>query len=229
MMAGSPSGGLFIAKMIAFSITFATLLILVRILTIEDYGLYKQAFLLYGTLLPILGLGLPASLLYFAVSEPRARSTYVFQTLILLSALALLGACLLFGLAYWGPQTLRMSALLPLIPPLSALLALSLLTSLFEPFLFASRAFRLVAGVHLGSEIFRAFLVVAAAGLIGGVPSILGAGIVWAGTRCLAMAACFSHLGVTLPRQFDALALSRQCKYALPYALGGIALICAEG
>jgi O-antigen/teichoic acid export membrane protein len=83
--------------------------------------------------------------------------------------------------------------------------------------------------VHVGFEVFRALLVMAAAGLIGGVPSILGAAIIWAGARCLGMAVSFSRLGVTLPRQLDALALSRQWKYALPFALGAIALTCAEG
>ncbi len=43
------------------------------------------------------------------------------------------------------------------------------------------------------------------------------------------MAACFARFGITLPRRLDPGTLGRQCNYALPYALGVIALTCAEG
>jgi O-antigen/teichoic acid export membrane protein len=229
MLAGSPSFGLFGARTIAFGITFAVPLFLVRVLTTEDFGLYKQAFLLHSTLLPIFQFGLPASLLYFAINDRANRSTYVFNTLILLSAFSILGAGLLFSIAYWNPHALGVSTLLPLIPPLSGLLTLSLLASPLEPLLFASRAFRLAAGVQVASDAVRALLVTIAAGLGGGVPSILAAAIIWAGARCVGLAACFSRLGVSLPRKLDSLALSRQCKYALPFALAVIVGTCADG
>ena len=225
----SPSFSLFAARVVAFGITFMVPLILVRLLTIEEFGLYKQAFLLHSTLFVILQFGLPASLLYFAVHDQEARPAYVLQTIILLTALAILGSGLLFGLAWWGPRAFSLSTLRPFIPLLSGLLAVSLLASPFEPLLLATRAFRLAAGVHLGFEAFRALLMTAAAGLVGGVSSILIASIVWGGARCLGMGVCLAKFGIALPRRLDPETLGRQCNYALPYALGVIALTCAEG
>ena len=68
--------------MFAFAVAFFVPMVNVRSLSVEEYGYYRQFWLLFSTLVPILILGFPRSLLYyFPRSETRAeKSVYVTQT-----------------------------------------------------------------------------------------------------------------------------------------------------
>ena len=225
----SPAVNLFAGRGLALLLTFAVPLLLVRMLTVEDFGLYKQVFLLHSTLLAILQFGLPSSLLYFAVHDSSTRALYVFQTFVLLGCLAALGAALLLTVAPSIVDTFGGPPLRSLLLPTAILLVLSLLTSPLEPILLAVRAFGLVARVQFASESLRALLVIAAAGLFVGVRPIIWASIVWEAIRCLGMTVCLKRLSITNARwRLDASALSRQCRYALPFGAAVVVAICAE-
>jgi O-antigen/teichoic acid export membrane protein len=65
---------------------FIVPLVNVRTMTKEEYGYYRQFWLLYETLTPILILGFPRSLLYHLprVDSRSERSTYITQTVLFL-------------------------------------------------------------------------------------------------------------------------------------------------
>jgi O-antigen/teichoic acid export membrane protein len=74
---------LFTGKLIAFAIQFITPIILVRLLSKEDYGLYQLAILIAITLQPILGLGLNSSLYYFFRIYKEKNAQLLSQTLLM--------------------------------------------------------------------------------------------------------------------------------------------------
>lgn len=77
---------LFVGKVLAFIVQFITPIILIRILTKTDYGIYQQFILFTGILLPVLGLCLNTSLFYFyPVSEQKDRNAFIIQTFGILS------------------------------------------------------------------------------------------------------------------------------------------------
>ncbi|MDH4037833.1 MAG: oligosaccharide flippase family protein [Candidatus Krumholzibacteria bacterium] len=80
-------------RIIAYVAMFFVPLVNTRMLSVEDYGYYRQFWLLVETLVPMLVLAFPRSLLYFI---PRAESrqeasALVSQTVVALSAMAFLG------------------------------------------------------------------------------------------------------------------------------------------
>ncbi|MCI0452870.1 MAG: oligosaccharide flippase family protein [Candidatus Latescibacteria bacterium] len=66
---------------------FIVPLVNVRTLTVDEYGYYKQFWLIYETVTPIVILGFSRSLLYFLprIEEPEKRSAYITQTVMFLA------------------------------------------------------------------------------------------------------------------------------------------------
>src|SRR5262245_51977926 len=73
---------------------FVVPLINVRTLSKEEYGYYRQFWLIFETLTPILILGFPRSLLYYLprVESREERSAYLTQTVMFLAFGAVLAA-----------------------------------------------------------------------------------------------------------------------------------------
>ncbi len=73
---------LMFAKGAAYVLGFALPLVLVRRLSREEFGLYKQVFLVVSTSLAVLPLGLSLSAYYFIPREPEGkRGAVVFNVL----------------------------------------------------------------------------------------------------------------------------------------------------
>lgn len=80
--------------MVAYAVMFFVPLVNVRALTVSDYSYYRQFWLLYETMFPLLTLAFPRGLLYHL---PRAesreeKSAYITQAVLFLSFTAFLGA-----------------------------------------------------------------------------------------------------------------------------------------
>lgn len=81
-----------VGRMVSYAVMFFVPLVNVRTLSVEEYGYYRQFWLIFETLTPIIILGFPRSLLYYL---PRAetreeRSRYITQTVLFLVAGSLL-------------------------------------------------------------------------------------------------------------------------------------------
>ena len=63
------------AKLLAFSFNIALPLLLVRRLSLSEFGLYKQSFLVVGTVSTILPLGFAMTAYYFLPREKENRGT----------------------------------------------------------------------------------------------------------------------------------------------------------
>lgn len=84
-------GILTLGRVFAFAAMFFVPIVNVRTLSVEEYGYYRQFWLLFETLTPILILGFPRSLLYyFPRSEShREKAVYVTQTVVFLFAVSI--------------------------------------------------------------------------------------------------------------------------------------------
>jgi O-antigen/teichoic acid export membrane protein len=70
------------AKVLGYAVTFIVPLLLVRLLSLVDFGLYKQAFLVIATAQAILPLGVGLSAFYFLAREPEHRPSIVLNILL---------------------------------------------------------------------------------------------------------------------------------------------------
>jgi O-antigen/teichoic acid export membrane protein len=106
---------LFIARLASAALVFALPLVLVRVLSPTVFGLYKQFFLVGGTVLLAGQLGLTQSLFYFLPRGGEGRGAYFTQALASLSALGALAGVVLFAVLSWWHGTGELAAIrLPL-------------------------------------------------------------------------------------------------------------------
>lgn len=219
---------LFTGRMLAFLVTFGTPLILVRLFSVEEFGLYKQVLLVHGTLLQILQFALPASLSYFAVWNVEARSSFISQTFWLLILAGVLGGSLLIifrrQLATW----MQSPGLESLIPLLALFIVLSLSSAFLEGLMIALKHTHRAAWTYFCLEMTRTGAMIGAVLLMGGVVAILWAGVLWAFARCVTLFAYVRRLGVALFRRLERRRVLEQWRYAYPFAFGVILLTCAD-
>lgn len=87
-----------IGKAMSTVITVVTPFFLVRALTQDEFGLYKQVFLIYATLVQIIPLGLVPSLFYFLPNAGEKRTPYItfVQKYLLLICVVTFGLLVIF-------------------------------------------------------------------------------------------------------------------------------------
>lgn len=97
------SGPLVLSRLTSAALTFSLPLILVRLLSPEGFGVYKQFFLVAQTLLLVGQLGLTQSLYYFLPRGGSERGSYVSHALVLVTLLgAMAGIGLYLGAPFLG-------------------------------------------------------------------------------------------------------------------------------
>ncbi len=112
---------LMLSRLASAGLTFFIPLVLARAFAPEEYGTWKQAWLVASTLYFVLQLGLAQSLYYFLPREPRMRALHLTQASLCLAALGALAAAALVAL---GPQLGRYFGN-PELPPLAPWIALT--------------------------------------------------------------------------------------------------------
>src|SRR5437764_5494929 len=76
-----------VAKVAGYALTLPLPLVLVRVLTQSDFGLYKQAFQVITTMLTLLGLQVALSIYYFLPRYPDRKPHVVMNVLVFYAAL----------------------------------------------------------------------------------------------------------------------------------------------
>lgn len=208
-----------IARIAGFVISFAVPLVLVRIFDKSEFGLYKQLFLISGSAVPILTLGLHASLYYFVPRDDGDGHRFIIQALGLLS---LTGALALAGLtvgANWISGHFGAPQLAHLLPVLGLFVLLSVPGDIVTALPLIDRRPTLAAATMAGSDLVRSGLMIAAAVLFRDVEAVVWAVIAVAALRGVWL---LSYIRWRRPRR--ARSLNRhdtllQLRYALPFAI----------
>ena len=90
-----PALVLMTGRTLGFIVAFAIPMVLARLFDQNDFGTYKQVFLIFATLYGVAQMGMAESLYYFLPSQPENAGRFVMNTLL---ALATLGLGSLLGL-----------------------------------------------------------------------------------------------------------------------------------
>jgi O-antigen/teichoic acid export membrane protein len=206
---------LVIARAFGAAVTVAIPVALGRLLPPEDYGTFRQVFLVSSTAYFLFLLGIPQSLYYFLprAAEPERR-LYLGQTLSLLLGIALLAGTGL-GLATPLLRWLGGEELAALRLPLAIHFAGLLGGMALEPGLTSRGRAGAAALAFVASDAVRTagYVVPALLGL--GVTAVVWGGAVFAVLRLLAAWAVL--LGPGRGPIFSRRLARRQLRYALPY------------
>jgi O-antigen/teichoic acid export membrane protein len=219
-------GILTLGRFLTYAVMFVVPMVNVRSLSVEEYGYYRQFWLIFETLSPIIILGFSRSLLYYLPrSQTREeKSTYITQTILVLTVgsvvamamYALMGHNLGQGLGaatrgfYWR---------------LSAFTFLMVVTDYMEV-LFVAQRRPIAQSVYHGTVWGAQALVVIVASYVSrDVSTIIWALTVLAFARFL-FAIIYTHVNYSLSLSRISLrSVREQASFAVPVGLAGIALL----
>jgi O-antigen/teichoic acid export membrane protein len=213
------------AKTVGFVFSIALPLLLVRRLDREQYGLYKQAFLLITTAMTVLPVGVPMSAFYFLPREKTRRRETVLNIVLFHVAVGSLacGALVLFPsilTAIFGDARLA---------PYSAWIGTAILFWITGAFLdmlpVANDEIRLAAACIIGIQASRALIFVGAVLFFGTLRSLLAAAILHGLVQTLVLGCYLESRFAGFWHAFDWQMLREQLSYAIPLGAAGILMI----
>ena len=206
---------------LGFIAAFAIPMVLARVFDQDDFGTYKQLFLIYGTLFGISQLGMAESLYYFLPVQARKGGGYIFNTLMVLLSVGIASALLLWITQAYVAKLLNNPDLIGYIPWIGVYLLFMLLAVVLEIVMTVKKQHLSASLTYAASDLLRTFLYVA--------PVLMFSNILW----LLLGAVCFAIIRFILAfayvvREFgsdlrpDKPLLRKHLAYAIPFGVSGL-------
>jgi O-antigen/teichoic acid export membrane protein len=212
----------------ALLFTFLIPILLARSLSIEEFGAYKQIFLLFGTYTVLLRFGLESSLYYFLPREPTRVHVYISQTIIFYIVIGVLFIGISIYLKEPIAGLMGNPSLSPHIPLVTFFTVMMLIAAPTEAIMIALKDARKASTVIFSFEALKAFLFTVPALLFSSVRAILcGAVLLAAGRMAFLGFYLYKGLGMTLSRITRA-DFTPQLRYALPFWVASILVTLAD-
>ena len=215
---------LLVAKTLAFAFAFALPVLLTRSLSQNEYGLFKQVFLIITTLTALLPLGFGMSAYYYLPREQDlARRGQVILNILLFNLVMGLVACLVLG---FRPGLIgaifRDPAMSSYAPLAGVVILLWLFSSFLETVAVANQELRLATIFIVAGQLTRTILLLAAAILFDSVAALIYAAMIHGVLQSLALIWYASTRFPGFWRAFDKSLTLKQVAYALPFGMAGL-------
>ncbi len=219
------SAWLLFAKIIGFGFSFLLPLLIVRYLSRENVGLYRESFLVIVNAVAILPFGFSMSAYYYLSRETERRGAVVFNILLFNFVVGGL-ACLALSLY---PQMLgnilRNDELTILAPKIGLVIWIWMFSTFLETVAIANQEARLATAFIIFAQFSKTFLMVSAVFLFATVESFINAAII---QGLLQTAILLVYLYYSFPKYWTAFRPAfflEQMIYTAPFGLVGILLI----
>ena len=211
------------AKVAGYALTLPLPLVLVRVLSQSDFGLYKQAFQVITTMLTLLSLQVSISIYYFLPRHPDRKPHVVMNVLIFYAVLG--GAtALLFALyPQWITHIFKTNDLVPYVPLVGAATLLWLMGSLLEVVTIADGDVRSASTFTVVIQFTKSALLIAAGLVFGTIQAIVIAAVVQGAVLCVILFTYLRKRYGRFWRAFDPQLFKAQFANALPFGLGALA------
>jgi O-antigen/teichoic acid export membrane protein len=212
------------AKTISFAFAIALPLLLVRRLSQQDLGLYKQVFFVVTTAMNLLPLGFGMSAFFFLPREPTRQPAVIANILAFLLAAGSLAAVLLLvwpGFIVWlfgTPELARMAR------PLGVVVLLWTVGSFLELITVAVQDVRASTAFIVLAQFSKTTLLIGAAAIVGTVDSLLVAALLQGVVQIAVMVLYLRRRFPGFWRAADWPLLRRQGAYALPLGMSSLVI-----
>ncbi len=213
----SQSAWILVAKFIGFVVNTILPLLVVRYLSIDNVGVYRQSFLVAADAVLVLPLGLSMSAYYFLNRDPEKQPAAVLN---IVAFNFVMGAAA-FSLLFFFPEVLGSTFRSPELERLAPVIGLAIWLWLFAAFLetaaLALQEARLAAGFIVLFNVLKASFMVFAVIVYGSVDSLLYAAIIMFAVQSAVLVAFLQY---RFPRFWTAIDLPffrKQLAYALPF------------
>ena len=213
---------LLIAKILAFALSIALPLLLVRRLSQEDFGLYKQAFLVVGTALALLPLGFQMSAYYFLPRDTERQGLIILNIMLFHLVMAALGALVLLLFPQLLGTIFHSRDLITYAPIIAAVIFFWVFSSYLEAVSVAHQEARLSTIFIISSQLTKTGLLLIAAMMFGSIRALIYAALVQGILQTIIL---LFYLRSRFPRfwaRFDWAVLRTQLSYAMPFGIAGL-------
>ncbi len=211
-----------LARCLAFALQFMHPIILVRVFTKVEYGLYGQLLLICATLIPLAQMGMSHGLYYFVPREPEKKAAVITQTLLFVVGLSTLFVGLLLVFRSSIATAFHNSEMTGYLLPLGLYAFFMMSSSFLEASMIAEDRARLASFVIVGSQAAHSATVISVALSTNDIGYILYALVLFSFTR-------FVFQGVYLGRKYDLSVRKieprfwkRQLAYSIPIGLDNV-------
>lgn len=216
---------LMMANVIATAISFALPPVLTRVMSVPDYGLYKQAFQIMASALALLNLQVAVSVFYYSAREP-AKKLQVALNVMLFYGLVGIGIFLVFLVwPSWVTLIFHGSDLVPYTPLLGFAILCSLVSTNLDAVPIAAGDVGKASTLIVLSQLSKAVVMIVAGLFFGSLTAILAASIIQSLVQIVFMVI---YIRWRYGRFFTALdwpLFKAQIGNALPFGVGGIVAI----
>ena len=210
------------AKTLAFVVNFALPLLLVRRLSQQDFGLYKQVFLVVATTTSMIPLGFGMSAFYFLPREGERQGLIIFNILLFYTFAAGLVCLLLFIYPGLLAVIFSSSELVPYGRIIGLVIFLWAVSSFLELVVVAHQEFKLATLLIFVTQVGRSLLLLAAAFWFSSVPALIYAAIIQGVLQTAVLLFYLRSRFSGFWRSFDWSLMRAQLSYAVPFGVASM-------
>jgi len=212
---------LMFAKSLAFIVSLALPLLLVRKLSQAEFGSYKQAFLVIGTAVAILPLGFCTSAFYFLPREdnPKTKNQIIFNIVLFNLVVGLLAFLVLWISSGLFSRLFHDSKLEGFEALIGSVILFWLFSSFLETIAVANQEARVSTVFILGAQLSKALLLLGAAIFFGTVSSLIIAALIHAIIQTVVLLWYLQIRFKGFWFSFSWPVLRSQISYVLPYSI----------
>ncbi len=216
------SAWLLAAKVIGFALSFVLPLLIVRALSQEDVGHYREAFQVITNAVIILPLGFSMSAYYFLAREEERRSAAVFNILIFNFVVGGLAALTLFLFPGLIGDFFKAPELTESGPLIGVLIWISIFAAFLETVAIANSEARMATYFIVFASFSKTLLMGGAVLLVASVRGIVFAALIQAGIQTIILLLYLRSRFPGFWRTFTPGFFIEQAKYAIPFGLTAI-------
>lgn len=210
-------------RILSMPMAFLVPIVLVRSFNIESFGLYKQLFLIFNILLPVVDFGISQSLLYFLPKYRDKKNAILTQTIIMQLPIFVL---IIWSMTLFSDEISMFvsgggKGLSEFITRISVFALLWHISNILESYLIADNKSFQAGLVTFFSETVRSVVTICIALLGGGLAEML-TGMLWVGSLRLVVMAIYFRQTCMYTFELDFEHFYGQLFYSLPF---GVAVI----
>ncbi|MGI9056021.1 MAG: oligosaccharide flippase family protein [Pyrinomonadaceae bacterium] len=218
----SQSAWLLFAKIIGFVIAFILPLLIVRVLSQEQVGVYRLSFLVIMNAAAILPVGFSMSAYYFLNREKEKRGAAIFNILLFNFAVGGLAFLTLFFFPDLLGNAFQTAEMTQLAPKIGLVIWIWIISTILETVAIANQETKLATFFIIFSQFSKTSLMAVAIVYFTSVDALINAAII---QGVLQLIVLFYYLQTRFPqfwRGFSWTFFRRQMIYAVPFGLAGI-------
>ena len=218
----SQSAWLLFAKVVGFAFSFLLPLLIVRFLTQEKVGVYRQVFLIIANANAILPLGVAISAYYYLSREIERRAAAVFNILIFNFTVGGLACLALFLYPQVLGNIFHSEEITRLAPKIGIVIWFWVFSSFLETVAVANQEARIATAFIILAQFTKTLLMTSAVILFTTVEAFVYAAMIQAALQTLVL---LFYLNSRFPRfwtKFDFRFFREQLVYALPFGFAGL-------